>query len=364
MNITQVGTMSLNFLIDENIEYYQHFFADFGQIRTKSGRKIDVNDVSDTDILLVRSVTKVNAELLKQSRIQFVGSATIGTDHLDIDYLQQKKIAWSNASGCNAQAVAEYVISAIYQLKPDCFDTTHRLSVGIVGLGNVGTRLAKVANALGWQVKGYDPFKQHQDIQQFDFDDILQCDVISIHVPLTKTGAYPTYHLFDEQTFAKMSKQSILINSARGEVVKEQALLQDIAQTGRKVVLDVFEYEPTISQDICDAVSIITPHIAGYSLEGKIRGTAMIYQALCQHLGQDVEKSIDELLPKCDGKFDSTLSLAENLKQHLADIYPIMRDDRNLRNCLKDGQVSADDFDALRKHYPLRREWSAFALQW
>lgn len=354
--------MTLHILADENLEYYQHFFADIATIDSKAGRKITAQDVADKEILLVRSVTKVNAELLQHSPVKFVGSATIGTDHLDIDYLNQRNITWANASGCNAQAVAEYVIRAIYQLNPQCFEPNHRLSLGIVGLGNVGTRLANLAQALGWQVKGYDPFTQHQHIQQVDFHDILQCDVISIHVPLTKTGDYPTYYLFDEQTFKNMSQHSILINSARGGVIKEQALLADIARTGRKVVLDVFEHEPNINQEIINAVSIVTPHIAGYSLEGKARGTAMIYQALCQHLGKQAEKSMYELLPECDAKLNTELSLAENLKQHLNDIYPIMRDNQNLRNCLKDGQICADDFDALRKHYPLRREWASYGF--
>lgn len=360
--------MNLNFLIDENIEHYQHFFADFGQIRTMAGRKIQAQHLNNTDVLLVRSVTQVNAELLSHSPVQFIGSATIGIDHLDTEFFHKKQITWSNASGCNAQAVAEYVITALANIQADCLVERTHFTLGIVGLGNVGSRLARLALQLGWQVQGYDPLVQteihHPNFTQVnDLYDILQSNAISLHVPLTKTGDYPTYHLFNEQTFAKMPKQSILINSARGEVVKEQALLADIERTGRKVVLDVFEHEPTISQDLCDAVSIITPHIAGYSLEGKARGTAMIYQALCQYLGREINKSMYELLPECDAKFNAEFPIAENLKQHLNDIYPIMRDDRNLRNCLKDGQISADDFDALRKHYPLRREWVSYGFR-
>lgn len=349
--------MSFNILADENLEYSEYFF---GQVQSKAGRKITAQDVIDKNVLLVRSVTAVNENLLANSAVQFVGSATIGTDHLDIEYLDKHHITWTNAQGCNAQAVAEYVITALYQVKPDVLDRP--MTLGIVGLGNVGSRLAKLAKLLGWQVKGYDPFKQLAGIDNVDFQTILQCDAISIHVPLTKTGAYPTYHLLNELAFAQMRKDSILINSARGEVVQEQALLKNIAQTGRQVVLDVFEYEPNIQQEIIDAVTLVTPHIAGYSLEGKARGTEMIYRAFCQHFALTAEKSINDLLPSCEQLLNNEQDLNTQLKQHLAQIYPILRDDKNLRQAIKHGKMSADDFDALRKNYPLRREWSAYGF--
>lgn len=349
--------MSMNLLADENLEYCEYFF---GAVESKAGRKITPEDVKNKTALLVRSVTQVNEHLLHGSQVQFVGSATIGTDHLDIDYLQQQGITWTNAQGCNAQAVAEYVITALYQLQSTLLDQS--ITLGIIGLGNVGSRLAKLAKLLGWQVKGYDPFKCLDGIENVSFNDVLQRDVISLHVPLTKTGQYPTYHLLNEQAFAMMNPQAILINSARGEVVQEQALLADIQRTQRQVVLDVFEYEPTISQQVIDAVSLVTPHIAGYSLEGKARGTEMIYQAFCQKFGLSTDKSMTDLLPQCPPLFNPQQSLNQQLKQHLATIYPIVRDDSNLRQALKNGQVNADDFDALRKHYALRREWSAYGF--
>lgn len=355
--------MQLNFLIDENLEHYHHFFSDFGVLHTKAGRKITAQDVHDKDILLVRSVTPVNASLLDQSPVQFVGSATIGTDHLDLNFLQQRQITWSNAAGCNAQAVAEYVITAIHYIKPMYLNLNQKISLGIIGLGNVGTRLARLGQMLGWDVKGYDPFVQHQHIQQVSWEEVLNCDVISLHVPLTKQGDHATYHLMNQQAFTLMNPKSLLINAARGEVISEQALLQDIAKTGRSVVLDVFEHEPTLSQALLDAVTVVTPHIAGYSLEGKIRGTEMIYQALCQHLGKIAEKDMMALLPTCEQLFDQTRVFNTQLAQYLPQLYNIQHDDQALRACCQNGSIEAEAFDQLRKHYALRREWSAYGLK-
>ncbi|MDO4223066.1 MAG: DUF3410 domain-containing protein, partial [Acinetobacter sp.] len=217
-----------------------------------------------------------------------------------------------------------------------------------------------------WQVKGYDPLVQHSHIEQVAWQDVLQCDAISIHTPLTKTGEYPTYHLFDELAFEQMNPQAILMNAARGEVVKQSALLQDIALRQRTVILDVFEFEPNIQYDVLDYVKVVTPHIAGYSLEGKIRGTAMLYERVCQHFQRQANKSMYDLLQPCETRFTArpdAETLKQQLKQHLPHIYQIMQDDQQLRQCLQHGMVHGDDFDALRKHYHLRREWSAYGLE-
>lgn len=352
--------MKFNFLVDENLEHYAYYFADMGQITAKAGRLLTAEDVKNQDILLVRSVTKVNEALLQQSQVQFVGSATIGTDHLDINYLQQQAIDWSNATGCNAQAVAEYVISALFHIVPQQFQEPNHFCLGIIGLGNVGTRLAKLAQRLGWQVKAYDPFVQSEQVKMVSWQEILQCDAISIHTPLTKTGDYPTYHLINQLAFAQMNPQAILINSARGEVIAEQDLIADMRHTGRAVVLDVFEFEPQVSQELLELLTLATPHIAGYSLEGKVRGTDMLYQRICQKFALPVQKNMQDLLPKEVQLFTDGKKLAEQLQQYLPKIYDITQDDKNLRNICKNGVVQQKDFDDLRKNYALRREWSAF----
>lgn len=349
----------MKIVADENLAFIDYFFQEFAEIQQRAGRTLTAADVQDADALLVRSVTKVNAELLEGSKVQFVGSATIGTDHLDITALEKRGISWSNAAGCNAQAVAEYVITALLKLRPALLEAGQNFSLGIIGLGNVGSRLAYMAGLLGWQVIGCDPFVRRDNIEQVDLQTLLaQADAISIHVPLTKQGEHPTYHLINAEALARMKPDTILINSARGPVVEEAALIADNKATKRQVVLDVFEHEPVISTEVLDLVSLVTPHIAGYSLEGKARGTQMIYEAFCQHFGFAINKQFESQLPECTQYFAGQ-DLKTALKQHLNKIYDIQRDDTNLRACLKQGKVDQQAFDHLRKTYPLRREWAA-----
>ena len=349
----------MKIVADENLAFTEYFFAEFGDIHQAAGRSLSHDDVKDAEALLVRSVTKVNAQLIENTPLKFVGSATIGTDHLDISAIEAQQIAWSNAAVCNAQAVAEYVITALLKLNPTLLSQNNQFTLGIIGLGNVGSRLAYMAKLLGWNVIAYDPFVQHHDIQQVELEQLLKnSDAITTHVPLTKSGEYPTYHLINEHALSLMKSNAILINSARGPVVSETALIADIQKNKRQVVLDVFEHEPEISQQLLDLVTIVTPHIAGYSLEGKARGTQMIYEAFCKTFDYPAHKKFESQLPACDQYFYGN-SIKQTLKEHLTDIYDISRDDQNLRACLKDGKVDQKAFDYLRKTYPLRREWAA-----
>lgn len=349
----------MKIVADENLAFTDYFFSEFGEIHHHAGRTLSSEDVHDAQALLVRSVTKVNDQLIQNSKLEYIGSATIGTDHLDIAAIEKNNIEWSNAAGCNAQAVAEYVITALIALKPELIDAEQNFTLGIVGLGNVGSRLATMAQLLGWKIIGFDPFVQREHIEQVDFEELLKSsDAISIHVPLTKTGSHPTYHLFNQTTLAKLKTSTIVINSARGPVIEEQALIQDIQNTQRDVVLDVFEHEPVITETLLNLVRIVTPHIAGYSLEGKARGTQMIYEAFCQKFQYPISKRFETQLPEGEDYF-SQQNLKDVLKKYLNEIYDIHRDDQNLRSCLKDGKIDQQAFDYLRKSYPLRREWAA-----
>ncbi len=251
------------------------------------------------------------------------------------------------------------MITALLYLQPQLINANKDFTLGIVGLGNVGSRLATMAKLLGWNVIAYDPFVQRDQVHQVEFEQLLKtADAISIHVPLTKTGQHPTYHLINAAALGQMKPEAILINSARGPVVEEAALIADIQATQRQVVLDVFEHEPEISEQLLNLITLVTPHIAGYSLEGKARGTQMIYDAFCQTFGFEINKQFESQLPVCEQFFQNQdLKLA--LQQHLTQIYDIARDDTNLRACLKDGKVDQKAFDHLRKTYPLRREWAA-----
>lgn len=349
----------MKIIADENLAFTDYFFSEFGDIQHKAGRTLTHADVKDAEALLVRSVTQVNEYLIYNTALKFVGSATIGTDHLDIPLIEQQGITWSNAAGCNAQAVSEYVITALLKLQPELIHANGNFTLGIIGLGNVGSRLAVMAKLLGWNVIAFDPFETRKHINQVDLNTLLkQADAISIHVPLTKYGEHPTYHLINAQALAKMKPNCILINSARGPVVEEAALIADIQKTQRKVVLDVFEHEPEISEELLNLITLVTPHIAGYSLEGKARGTQMIYDAFCQEFNYIPNKQFETQLPACEQLFKDQ-NLKEVLVKHLSEIYDISRDDQNLRACLKDGKVDQKAFDHLRKTYPLRREWAA-----
>ena len=349
----------MKIIADENLAFTDYFFAEFGTIEHKAGRSLTHGDVKDAEALLVRSVTNVNAALIQNTALKFVGSATIGTDHLDIPAIEQQGIAWSNAAGCNAQAVAEYVITALLKLKPELMEANEQFTLGIVGLGNVGSRLAVMAKLLGWSVIGYDPFVQRDHVKQVEFKELLQqADAISIHVPLTKTGQHPTYHLMNAEVLSQMKAEAVLINSARGPVVAEADLIADINHTQRQVVLDVFEHEPEISEELLNLITLVTPHIAGYSLEGKARGTQMIYDAFCKTFAAAADKKFETQLPVCE-QFFQNQPLKTVLKQHLAEVYDIARDDAALRACVKAGKVEQTAFDHLRKTYPLRREWAA-----
>lgn len=349
----------MKIIADENLAFTDYFFSEFGDIQHKAGRTLTHADVKDAEALLVRSVTQVNEDLIYNTALKFVGSATIGTDHLDIPLIEQQGITWSNAAGCNAQAVSEYVITALLKLQPELIHANENFTLGIIGLGNVGSRLAVMAKLLGWNVIAFDPFETREHINQVDLNTLLkQADAISIHVPLTKYGEHPTYHLINEQALAQMKPNCILINSARGPVVEEVALIADIQKTQRQVVLDVFEHEPEISEELLNLITLVTPHIAGYSLEGKARGTQMIYDAFCQEFNYVPNKQFETQLPACEQLFKDQ-NLKEVLIKHLSEIYDISRDDQNLRACLKDGKVDQKAFDHLRKTYPLRREWAA-----
>ena len=349
----------MKIVADENLAFTEYFFADFGEIQQAAGRSLTHADVQDAEALLVRSVTQVNEQLIQNTALKFVGSATIGTDHLDIPALETHNIAWSNAAGCNAQAVAEYVITALLYLQPNLIEKNEQFTLGIIGLGNVGSRLAYMAKLLGWKVIGHDPFVNREQIQQVELEELLKnADAISTHVPLTKNGEHATFHLINADALAQMKPEAILINSARGPVVEEAALIADIEKTKRSVVLDVFEHEPEISEQLLNLIRLVTPHIAGYSLEGKARGTQMIYDAFCKTFNFAADKQFETQLPVCEQYFQDQ-DLKQVLKQYLAQIYDIARDDANLRACLKEGKVDQKAFDYLRKTYPLRREWAA-----
>jgi erythronate-4-phosphate dehydrogenase len=357
---------------DENIPLLDSFFGDFGEVRRVSGRSMTAGDVRDADILLVRSVTRVNRELLEGSRVRFVGTTTIGTDHVDLDWLEQQGIRFSAAPGCNANSVAEYVLSvlSLYAEKRGLTDWS-QLSVGIVGVGNVGGELAHKLERLGFDVRLCDPPRAEleQDGPEFvSLGEAMTCDVVSLHTPLTREGDYPTFHMIGEQALDSLGANQLLINSGRGEVIDSAALQARLGRGDAPVVaLDVWEQEPAIHPGLVEQVWLATPHIAGYSLEGKVQGTEIIYQALSQFLGLPVRKKAGQFLPEpalSKLSFTSSAEEEDAIRIALRACYDPRRDDIRLRNAMAgSAQERSAAFDRLRRDYPVRRECSSLKIQ-
>lgn len=349
----------------------QAIFAPYGDVETLPGRDITAATVASADVLLVRSVTQVDKQLLDGSSVQFVGSATIGTDHIDRQYLQQKGIHFAHAPGCNAEAVVQYMLSVFCTLEAQWRDKT----VGIVGCGNVGGRLYHRLSALGVSCAVYDPFLNDAQCPLLtDVETALSADIICLHTPLTRGGPHPTHHLINRQILEQLRPGALLINASRGGVI-DNAALQAHFNTGAdlRVVLDVWEGEPQINLALLRQVSIATPHIAGYSQEGRLRGTQMVRDALCRFLGLAFDNTLNDLgidVPAGDEeRVGGSLMIGEGqgLDQAILGAYSVSRDDKQMRRVLADGGDKTDGelgrvFDALRKHYAQRREFSYYTV--
>jgi len=367
---------------DENIPLLEQFFNEFGDIRKVSGRTMTAEDVQDADILLVRSVTKVDEALVAKSPVKFIGTCTIGTDHIDLKYLDalnqqrnldnEQKIAFSSAPGCNAEAVVDYVLSAVSVLIDKRDQVFQDISVGIVGVGNVGLRLRRRLEAMGVTVLAVDPFKDSEEVGELSsLDEALAADVVSLHIPLTFADAmasedveHATHHLINAQRLAQMKPNACLINSCRGSVLDNAALKEHMAQhTDFEGIIDVWEGEPNLDLQLMNRCMLATPHIAGYSLDGKMRGTEQIYQACCQTFGLPIRNKLAQLLPEPSIKkikFGDSVPVHQALRTAIRAGYEIRVDDGIMRSTLlrTEGEPEAmrTKFDLLRKNYPLRRD--------
>lgn len=350
----------MRILADENIPMLE-VFARHGQLRRVAGRSLDRAVLANAEVLLVRSVTQVDQALLAGSQVKFVGTCTIGTDHLDLQYLTQQGIGWASAPGCNARGVVDYVLGALLTLaERDGVDLSKRC-YGVVGAGQVGQRLVQVLRGLGWQVLVCDPPRQQAEGGDYvDLATVLErCDVVSLHTPLTQQGEHPTFHLLGAEQLQSLQQGSWLINASRGGVVDNQALKQFLTQRHDvRVALDVWEGEPQVDAELAQRCDIASAHIAGYSLDGKIRGTSQIYQAFCQHFALADSAAIE---------FPSQSLLAMELAAHTPveealrvicrAVYDPRSDDAAFRLSLQgDALTRRAAFDQVRKNYPVRRE--------
>ncbi len=276
----------IKIIADENLAYPNELFSQFGEVRFVNGRNISNSMLKDIDVLIVRSVTDVNESLLTGTNVKFVGTATIGTDHIDIDYLNKNGIAFASAAGCNSYAVAEYLVAALlFTAVKENFSVKDK-TIGVVGVGNVGSKVVRFCEALGMKVLKNDPplYSAGKLNDALSLNDLFDADIISLHVPLTFEGENKTFHLFDEDKLNRIKDDAIFINTSRGSVVNNKSLKEIIEKKNLKVILDVWENEPNIDEQLVDQVLIGTPHIAGYTFEGKVNGTIMICEALVEFL--------------------------------------------------------------------------------
>ena len=355
----------MKIIADENIPFVAECFSSIGDVETVSGRDMTPKIIAGADAIIVRSITPVDADLLAGGKIRFVGTATIGFDHVDIEYLSRNNIGFASAPSSNANSAAEYVIAGLLNIANKHKILLEDKSIGIIGVGNVGSRVAKKCQALGMKLYLNDPPLQRQtsDSKYLPIEKLFDCDFVTLHTPLTFEGLDKTFHLADGEFFKSLKKGCVFFNASRGGVVDSSSLKAAIKKGKlQAAVLDVWENEPNIDVELLEMVDIGTPHIAGYSLDGKIAGMIMIYKAVCEYFGLDAKFDIDSFLPV---PFVPELKINPNggseqdvLLGAVEKIYDIRDDDARLRRILEESaKERAKYFDSLRKNYPVRREF-------
>ncbi|MDX9945759.1 MAG: 4-phosphoerythronate dehydrogenase PdxB [Bacteroidales bacterium] len=349
---------------DNKIPFLKGVLEPFARITYLPGSQFDRDVIMDSDALLVRTRTKCSSDLLSGTRVRFIGTATIGFDHIDTGFCNANNIRWTNAPGCNSSSVMQYIAAALMRISSESGLSLSRLTIGIIGVGNVGSKVQKLARTLGMKVLLNDPPRQRKEKQDIfvSIEQVLEeSDIITLHVPLNTGGKDNTFHLIDANTLGKVKKGSWLINSSRGEVVEADALKE--ALTGERIagaVLDVWEKEPEIDIPLMHMAFLATPHIAGYSADGKANGTSMVVNELCRYFDlplndwfpSEVPEPADPVLViECHGK-----SLEEIAGRAVSHSYNIMADDVRLR-------FDPSRFEKERENYPLRREFPSYSIE-
>lgn len=353
----------IRIIADNKIPFLQGVLEPFANVSYLQPSQITKEIIKDTDALIIRTRTKCNAELLDCSNVKFIATATIGFDHIDTAFCESEGIRWVNAPGCNSSSVQQYFASALLTLARSKNLQLDKKTIGIVGVGNVGSKVEKISKILGMKVLLNDPPRERvEGSERFvTLNQLIEeSDIITFHVPLNVNGIDKTFHLADEELFNKFNKDKIFINTSRGEVVETGALKSAIRN--KKVfasVLDVWENEPNVDLELLNMVDIATPHIAGYSAEGKANGTAVCVNALNEYYNLGIEKNwypkhipvsnkSKEIKIDCTGK-----SKQEILYECINSTYDIIEDDQRLRNLVT-------DFEKQRAEYPVRREFNYY----
>ncbi len=352
----------MKIVADDKIPFLEGVFEPFGEVVYLPGDKIKKAHLKVADALLTRSITQCNSELLEGTSIKLIASATIGDDHIDKDFCKKNKIKWTTAQGCNAKAVVQYVTSALLYVSELSGFTIKDKTIGIIGVGNIGSKVASVCRALGMKVLLNDPPRQRKEGSR-DFSDLKtirqQVDIITFHVPLTYGGTDKTFHLLDHDFINKLSKPMILINTSRGPVTDSEALIQGKEQ-GKisRLILDVWEGEPHIEPELLELVTIGTPHIAGYSIEGKAKATKMIVKSVSDFFNLPLknrkpETDLKNIVLDLDLK---GLNKQQSMQKVFRAVYDIQKDDEILRE-------NPSDFERFRRSYVFRRENTGYSLE-
>ena len=354
----------MKFIIDDKIPYIKGALEPFGEVVYLPGKQTTSDIVRDADAIITRTRTICNESLLQNSAVKFIATATIGYDHIDTEYCKQAGIEWTNAPGCNSKSVEQYVASALFVLSEKQGFKLKGKTIGIVGVGQVGSKVAKVCELLGMKVLLNDPPRARvEGSEKFvSFLEIIsQSDIITFHVPLTMQGEDATFHLADTLFFESLGKQTIVLNTCRGEVVDTFAAETAIERGQIKaLVLDCWEREPDIDKNLLGLVDLATPHIAGYSKDGKANGTTRSVQAISQFF----KLGIDDWKPKGVDLPEQTIIHLDGFKRTEEEIireavlftYDIQQDDAQLR-------ANPEKFEQLRGDYPVRREYPVFTIQ-
>jgi len=349
---------------DDKIPFLQGVLEPYASIRYLPGNEFVREKIIDTDAIIIRTRTECNRNLLERTSVKFIASATIGYDHIDTAYCRNNQITWTNAPGCNASSVKQYVASALVHLSRQFRFTLEGKTLGIIGVGNVGTKIESLARDLGIKVLLNDPprARNEGDEQFVNLSAILeQSDIITLHVPLIHSGIDKTFRMVDASFLGKMKNGSFLINTSRGKVVDEKALKEDLRSRHVKgVILDVWDNEPSMDIDLLGMTCIGTPHIAGYSQDGKANGTSSAVRSLSRYFNLDLHDWYPENIPQpanpeitihCENKDTETV-----IGDAVLSSYPIDVDHRLLMD-------SPDQFEALRGNYPVRREFPAHTVE-
>jgi erythronate-4-phosphate dehydrogenase len=357
----------MNIVADRNLPLAAQAFGPLGDLSLIDTPDFRPETVRRADVLIIRSETNVGAALLGGSRVGFVGTASIGVDHIDLEYLAARAIAFANAPGCNSHSVKEYIAAAVLEAGRRLGSSLRGKTIGIVGAGAVGSKVAVAAEALGLKVRLNDPplARATGDPRYVSLDVIMDADILTLHVPLTKSGPDPTFHLFDAARFARLKSAPLFLNSSRGAVVETSALKEALADGRvRAAVLDVWEGEPAIDADLLDRTLIGTAHVAGYSLEGKFRAVRLVRDALVRHFGLDAAEAPGLEPGPADLPMiaiaDGEAADEEIIRTAVAAAYDIAFDDRLLRTaCARPPAERPEAFARLRSGYRVRREFGA-----